>query len=106
MNSALAWLRLIYLFFRELTTSVKDVALMVIKPTSEIRSSILAIPLELKSDAGITLFANMVTLTPGTTSLHVSEDKTVLYCHVMNASESTVTEIKNTFERSVQEVLS
>lgn len=105
MNTALAWLCLGGLFFYELAMSVKDVAITVLNPRRPIRSAILAVPLDLKSDAGITLLANMITLTPGTTSLHVSNDGKTLYCHVLHASDESVQQIKDGFERTVKEVL-
>jgi multisubunit Na+/H+ antiporter MnhE subunit len=40
----------------------------------------------------------MVTLTPGTTSLHVSDDRSTLYVHVMNVSDDTVAQTKEGFE--------
>lgn len=100
-----AWMRLAGLFFRELAVSVKDVLVMVLDPRIPIRSAIVAVPLDVKSDAAITLVANMITLTPGTTSLHVSEDKSTLYVHVMNVSDESVRAIKEGFEARVREVL-
>ena len=47
----------------------------------------------------------MITLTPGTTSLHVSKDRKSLYCHVMNVSDESVAGIKDGFEHCVKEVL-
>ncbi len=105
MNAALAWLRLSGIFFKDLALSVKDVAFFVLHPRRPMRSAIVAVPLEVESEAGITLLANMITLTPGTTSLHVSEDRSTLYAHVMNASDASVAQIKDGFERSVREVL-
>lgn len=105
MNAAVAWTRLSSLFFKDLVLSVRDVAILVVRPKRPFRSAIVAVPLDVKSDAGITLLANMITLTPGTTSLHVSEDKSTLYAHVMNASDGSVAGIKEGFERSVMEVL-
>lgn len=105
LKAATAWAHLVALFFRELALSVKDVAFTVMEPGRPIRSAIVAVPLDLKSDEGIVLLANMITLTPGTTSLHVSEDRSTLYVHVMNASDESVAKIKEGFERSVSEVL-
>lgn len=105
MNAVVAWARLSSLFFKDLVLSVRDVAILVTRPRRQFRSAIVAVPLDVKSDAGITLLANMITLTPGTTSLHVSEDKATLYAHVMNASDASVAGIKEGFERSVMEVL-
>lgn len=105
IRQAVAWTRLAGLFFRELVLSVKDVVLAVLDPRRPLRPAIVAVPLDVKSDAGITLLANMITLTPGTTSLHVSEDRTTLYVHAMTVSESTVSDIKAGFEAKVREVL-
>ena len=105
MNAAVAWARLSSLFFKDLVLSVRDVAILVMRPKRPFRSAIVAVPLDVKSDEGITLLANMITLTPGTTSLHVSEDKSTLYAHVMNASDGSVAGIKKGFEQSVREVL-
>lgn len=105
MTALTPWLHLTVIFFRDLALSVKDVVLTVLNPYRPIRSAILAVPLDVESDGGITLLANMVTLTPGTTSLHVSDDRSTLYIHVMNVSDDTVAETKDGFERHVRQVL-
>lgn len=99
------WIRLLALFAWELARSVWDVARTALALRRTGRSAIVAIPLDVKSDAGITLLANMITLTPGTTTLHISDDRSVLYAHVLNYSPDTVAQIKNGFERHVMEVL-
>ena len=81
----------------------------VLTPRYFMRPGIIAIPLDVRTDAEITLLANLITLTPGTLSLDVSADRRVLYIHVMyidNADlESIRREIKEGFERRVLEVL-
>jgi multisubunit Na+/H+ antiporter MnhE subunit len=56
--------------------------------------------------AAITTLANCVSLTPGTTSLHVSEDLSTLYVHVLDAPDpdAVVTSIKDTFETRIKEI--
>jgi multicomponent Na+:H+ antiporter subunit E len=70
---------------------------------------VVAIPLDAKSDIEITLLANLITLTPGTLSLDVSSDRSVLYIHVMYVDNDDLDEvrrkIKSGFERRVLEVL-
>lgn len=100
-----AWLVLAGLFLLELVRSVRDVTLTVLSPRRSFRSGIIAVPLEIRSEAGITLLANMITLTPGTTTLHVSDDRSTLYVHVMNVSDASVRQIKDGFERCVKAVL-
>ena len=94
-------------FARELATSTLDVISAVLGDRSRLKPAIIAVPLDVKSDAGVTLFADMVTLTPGTTSLEVSEDKRTLYVHALDAAdpEAAKAELKSTLERSVGRVL-
>ena len=99
------WTMLILIFGRELAKSVYDVVLNVANPKRVSQSAIVEVPLDVKSDWGIALLANMVTLTPGTTTLHISEDKSRLYAHVMNYSDSVVSDIKQGFERQILKVL-
>jgi len=105
IRRTIGWTRLLLLFAWELAQSVWDVAMTVLSPRRQGNSAIVAIPLDVKTDAGITLLANMITLTPGTTTLHLSDDRTVLYAHVLNVTPTTVDGIKNGFERRVMEVL-
>ncbi|QRR34415.1 Na+/H+ antiporter subunit E [Hydrogenophaga sp. YM1] len=105
LRRARAWLVLAGLFARELTLSVHDVLRAVLRPSRVQRSGIVAVPLSLQGDTAIALLANLVTLTPGTTSLHLSEDRGVLYVHAMNLSDETVAQIQSGFERRVKECL-
>jgi multicomponent Na+:H+ antiporter subunit E len=93
-------------FVRELVLSSVAVARQVLGDSSALRPAIIAVPLDLRSKAGITTLANCVSLTPGTTSLHVSEDLDTLYVHVLDAPnpDAVVKNIKNTFETRIKEI--
>lgn len=101
-------LSLSLLFLYELMASAVKVAIVVVKPNikAAVRPAIVAVPLQVKSDAEITLLANLITLTPGTLSIDVSEDKSVLYVHALNldSKEALIADIANGFEKKVQEV--
>ena len=73
------------LFVYELLLSAVRVAVVVLTPNlrNRLRPAIVAVPLTVKSDAEITLLANLITLTPGTLSIDVSDDRSVLYVHVL-----------------------
>jgi multicomponent Na+:H+ antiporter subunit E len=90
-------------FVYELWLSSVTVARAAFARKPQIASAIVAVPLELKTDLGIAVLANLVTLTPGTCSLHVSEDRRTLYVHVLNVDspEETVAGIKRGFERRI-----
>jgi multicomponent Na+:H+ antiporter subunit E len=107
MRLALAWARVGITFVVELSKSTWATIRAVLGPTERLRPAILAVPLDVRSPAGIVLFADMVTLTPGTTSLDVSEDGRTLYVHVLDAPdrEAAILGMKSTLEASAREVL-
>ena len=94
-------------FVRELIIANLRVAYDVLTPGFRLRPGVIAIPLDVRSDAEITLLANLITLTPGTLSLDVSADRRVLYIHAMYVGDPEVVrqQIKQGFERRVIEVL-
>ncbi len=94
-------------FVWELLRANLRVAYDVVTPRHYMRPGVIAIPLEARTDAEITLLANLITMTPGTLSLDISDDRTVLYVHAMYISdpEALRREIKHGFERRVLEVL-
>lgn len=94
---------LIGLFIYELILSTVKVALLVIKPKLNVKPGIIAYPLSAKTDSEITLLANLITLTPGTLSVDVSDDKKTLYVHAIDATDpqSIIADISNGFEKKV-----
>lgn len=100
------WLRLIPWFIMELVISSVRVARDVLRPTLKPNAGVIGIPLDVESDAEITVLANMISLTPGTLSLEVSEDRKTLYIHDMYIRDQDVERerqaIKDTMERRVR----
>jgi multicomponent Na+:H+ antiporter subunit E len=94
-------------FVWEMILANLRVAYDVITPAYHMRPGILAIPLEAQTDDEITLLANFISLTPGTLSLDVSDDRKVLYIHAMfiDDEEKLRKEIKSGFERRLLDVL-
>ncbi|HKJ48780.1 MAG TPA: Na+/H+ antiporter subunit E [Christiangramia sp.] len=99
---------LLLFFLYELIKANLEVAYEVITPKLNMTPGIVMVPLDVKSDIGITVLANMISLTPGTLSLDVSNDKKVLFVHAMyiKDKEKFIRSIKNGFERRIMEVLS
>lgn len=94
------------IFFIELVKSSVSVAVIVLSPRRELHPAIIAFPLHVKSDAEITLLANMITLTPGTLSVDVSDDRKTLYVHAIDApdADAIVSDIKSSFEDRIYKV--
>lgn len=98
---------LIVFFAKELVVSSLRVAWDVLTPRERSHPGIIAMPLDAKSDLEILLVANLISLTPGTLSLDVSSDRSVLYVHVMflGDPEQERRALKRGMERRVLEVL-
>jgi multicomponent Na+:H+ antiporter subunit E len=96
-----------FFFLYELIKANIQVAYDVITPTFYMTPGIVRVPLDAESDLEITLLANLISLTPGTLSLDVSDDKKVLYVHSMyiEDKEEFIHGIKNGFERRLLELL-
>ena len=75
-------------FFVSMAKANIDVAYRVI--TGRINPGIVKISPDLKTDLGITMLANSITLTPGTLSVDIDEDKNDLYIHWINVKKEAL----------------
>jgi multicomponent Na+:H+ antiporter subunit E len=98
-------LRLAGTFIWELMVSNFRVLWDVITPTHFSRPAVIGVPLDADTDFEIMVVANMISLTPGTLSLDVSEDRSTLYVHVMFVDdvEAVRAQIKERIEKRVLE---
>lgn len=94
-------------FLWEVLLSNLRVAWDVVTPRAYRRPGVVAVPLDVASDAEITLLACLLGLTPGTLALDVAADRKVLYVHAMfvDDPEAFRRHIKDGFERRVMELL-
>ncbi|WP_227934879.1 Na+/H+ antiporter subunit E [Alkalihalobacillus deserti] len=101
-----AVIKLILLFLKELVLSNITVIKQVLQPKLAIKPGIFALHTDLESDWEITLLSSLITLTPGTLVVDVSNDQRTLYIHAMNIDdiEDSISSIKNTFEKAIMEV--
>lgn len=94
-------------FLWDLTKSCVAVAWAVLRQHHRGRSRFVVMPFDVESDFGKMLTANLITLTPGTLSVDVSEDGASLLVHAMFADDpdEVVAGLKDNIERRVIEVL-
>lgn len=84
-----------------------EVAREIITPKLYVTPGIIAYEHKLKSDFEITIFTNLIALTPGTMVLKISEDKKILYIHglYMNDKEKFISKMKNGLEKKLIQIL-
>lgn len=97
----------IFYFIYELVKANIEVAIEVMTPKFKMTPGIVKLPLDAETDLEISFLANLISLTPGTLSLDVSDDRKVLYVHSMYIKdrESFIAGIKNGFEKRLLEIL-
>lgn len=78
----------IIVFIKEIFKSNFHVAKIVLSPELSISTSIVTIKTKLKDDFNKTVLANSITLTPGTLTLDMTEDKLVIHCLDAESAES------------------
>lgn len=94
------------LFLFELLLSALRVFKLVLTPDlSKLEPGFIAYPLTVDRDFEISMLANLITLTPGTLSVDVSDDRRTLYIHAIHVPdpEELRTDIANGFERKILE---
>jgi multicomponent Na+:H+ antiporter subunit E len=102
-----AVVRFVGFYLWELVLANMRVAHDVLTPQHLARPGIVAVPLDARTDAEITLVANLLTMTPGDLSVDVSTDRAVLYVHTLFITDADAAKvaIKDGFERRVLEVM-
>ncbi|MBM7622389.1 multicomponent Na+:H+ antiporter subunit E [Bacillus tianshenii] len=98
--------KLFFLFLRELLLANVQVVRDILRPKLDIKPGIFALPTDLKTDWEITLLSLLITLTPGTLVMDISDDNKILYIHAINMpdADQAISDIKNSFEKAIMEV--
>ncbi|WP_042476017.1 Na+/H+ antiporter subunit E [Bacillus ndiopicus] len=101
-----AFIKLTFLFFKELVLANVAVLRVVLKPTLDMQPAFFKYDTTLTEEWEITLLSSLITLTPGTVVVHVSDDAKSLYIHAIDAKDvdETIDSIRNSFEKAILEV--
>jgi multicomponent K+:H+ antiporter subunit E len=101
--------RLGLVVLRDIVVSNIDVAKRVLGPEQAIRSRFVWVPLTLRDPHGIVALAGIITMTPGTLSSELSEDRRFLLVHALHCPDETaeaalVADIKARYEAPLVEI--
>ena len=98
--------KLTFLFIKELILANISVLVLVLKPKLELQPAFFKYETTLTEEWEITLLSSLITLTPGTVVVHVSDDSKSLFIHVIDSNDidETIDSIKNSFEKAILEV--
>mgnify|MGYP003497955110 FL=1 len=106
LRRVLKILKLILLFIQELLLSSVEVLKQVLDPQLKITPGIFTYETRLEGDWQVTALALLLTLTPGSVVMEVSEDGKTFYIHAMDIVESKETVLRSIgkFETAIWEV--
>lgn len=93
-------------FLWDLFAASFAVARIVLAPRIRTRPAIIVVPVAVKRPWAVALFAYFTSLTPGSTCLHVSADRTRLYLHLLDSedAEASAARFKRVYERWILEL--
>ncbi|VEI08664.1 Na+/H+ antiporter subunit E [Kurthia zopfii] len=101
-----AVIKLTFLFLKELWLANIAVVKIALAPKNTMEPAFFEYPTVLEKDWEITLLSSLITLTPGTIVVHVSDDSKKLYIHAIDIDDvdETIDSIKQSFEKAIMEV--
>tara|TARA_B110000003_G_C16295518_1_gene396672 strand:- start:95 stop:565 length:471 start_codon:yes stop_codon:yes gene_type:complete len=105
-HKPLVTLRYVIMVIGDIIVANFEVAALVIGPNKKLNPAFIAVPIEIEHELPITILASTVSLTPGTVSAEISEDKQWLYVHVLHMTDKDelIALIKQRYERPLREI--
>lgn len=104
---SLKFIRFLGFILIEIVVANLRVAYHVIFPGAEIKPGVVAIKIDLKTPNAITWLVNVISLTPGTLVLEISDDNKMIFVHDMFLYDVNEIKkvIKSKFEKPIMEIL-
>ncbi|MDF2673219.1 MAG: sodium:proton antiporter [Clostridiales bacterium] len=100
----------LFVFTKELWNANLDVAKRALNPKLPIKPGIVRVPTELKSEYGLAMLANSITLKPGTITMDIVEEngKNCFYVHCINVTATKGKEagdaVKGILEKRIRRI--
>lgn len=98
--------KLVLVVLHDIVKANVEIALRILGPESRIRPAWVWVPLDIVSPQGIAVFASIITMTPGTLSCEISEDRRWLLVHAFHADDAAAVAgaVKARYEAPLMEV--
>src|SRR5699024_9933141 len=98
--------RLFFIFIIEMVKANIDVVKIVLNPKIDVHPGFYAYPCDLEEDWEVVLLSSLITLTPGTVVVAISDDHSTIYIHGVDlrSADEEIENIKSAFENEIKEV--
>jgi len=106
LGKASVFLRFAMVVAYDIIVANMTVAKLILSPNDSLKPNFLHIPLDITHPLGISVLASTISLTPGTVSTDLSEDKKTLIVHALHVedADAEIAAIKSRYERPLMEV--
>ena len=96
----------IMFYLKEVISANLRIARDILSPHLDASPGVIAVPLDELSDLQMMALSNLITMTPGTLSLDISDDRRSLYVHAMYVDDPEMLrrEIKDGYEKKIKEI--
>lgn len=96
----------VFFYLLKLIQSNFYIAHDILTPGMRSKPDFIHLPLRIKSDFGLLLFSNLVSMTPGSLSIDISDDKKIIDIHVLYSHDkkkviSEIEEIQSKIKRII-----
>ena len=90
----------------DIVTANLQVAKLILGSTAKLRPAFVEVPMLLEDELALTMLASIISLTPGTVSADLSDDRKILLVHSLDVADTDalVVEIKQRYEAPLLEV--
>jgi multicomponent K+:H+ antiporter subunit E len=99
-------LRLIGVVLYDIVVANLRMVVLILGPKSRLRPHFIVVPVTVRQPFAITLFASIISLTPGTVSANLSGDRRSLLVHDIDVEDedTAVQRLKHRYERPLMEI--
>jgi multicomponent Na+:H+ antiporter subunit E len=96
----------IMFYFKEMFLASIMLAWDIVRPRKTFSHGIVGVDLELTNDTAIIALVNLISMTPGSLSVELTQDKKRLYIHAMYLEDQAKfkARIKNTLEMKIKQI--
>ncbi len=99
-------MKLAWVFLWDILVANLNVAQVILGSQEKIKSGFFVVPLDIKKELTISLLAHTISLTPGTLSVELGQDKSCLIVHALDMANplDLIEEIKSRYEAPLKRV--
>ncbi|MCF6217544.1 MAG: Na+/H+ antiporter subunit E [Gammaproteobacteria bacterium] len=99
-------IKFLLLVLWDITVANIQVAKLILSPRRKLRPAFVHYPLDMDNEFAITVLAATISLTPGTVSIDVNDDHSMLLLHGLDVDDEAalIAEIKSRYEAPIKEI--